>query len=91
MECAGTREHILEPRERLDAASLAGNHKTAKHGHRSATGVAAKEGPVAKAERNVAVGSFRGAVVDVPLAFLKKLRQCVPLFTRFTRRLPKFG
>ena len=64
------REHIMEPRERLDAAPLAGSDKAAKHGRRFAAAVTTEEGPVPAAERDVAVGPFRGAVVYLQLAVL---------------------
>jgi len=43
-ECRG--EHIVEPRERLDAAPRAGSNEAAKHGRRFAAAVATEEGPV---------------------------------------------
>jgi hypothetical protein len=42
-----------------------------------------KKGPVPAAERNVAVGSFRGAVVDLQLAVLQQSRQRLPSTTRY--------
>src|SRR5689334_18119629 len=75
-------EHIVEPRERLDAAPLAGSEKASQHGRCLATVVATEERPVAAAERDVAVGSFRGAVVDLQLAVLEKSRQGLPLVKR---------
>ena len=63
-------EHVMEPREWLDAAPLAGSDETAQHGCRFPAAVATEEGPVPAAERDVAVGSFRGSVVDLQLAVL---------------------
>ena len=40
------RQHIVEPRERLDAAPLAGSDETAKHGRRFAAAVALYSYPV---------------------------------------------
>jgi hypothetical protein len=59
------REHILEPSERLDAAALAGRDEASQHGGRLSAAVASKKRPIATAERNVAVGSFRGAVINL--------------------------
>jgi hypothetical protein len=80
MECSEiTGEHVIEPPERLDAAPLARSNEAARHGRRFATAVAAEERPVAAAERNVPVRSFRGAIVDLQLAALQKSRQRLPL------------
>src|SRR5689334_10445606 len=83
------REHVTEPGKRLDATPLAGSDKTAKHGRRSAATVATEERPVPAAERNVAVGSFRGAVVYLQLAVLQKSRQRLPLIQRIAHCGPR--
>src|SRR4051794_9720625 len=72
----------MEPRERLDAAALAGRDEASQHGRRFAAAVAAEERPVAAAERDVAVGSLRGTVVYLQLAVLQKSRQRLPLVQR---------
>jgi len=69
----------MEPRERLDPAALAGSNEASQHVRRFAPVVATEKGPVAAAERDVAVGSFCGAVVDLQLAVLQKSRQRLPL------------
>jgi hypothetical protein len=87
------RQDIVEPRERLDAARLAGSDETAKYGRRFPPAVTTEKGPVPAAESNVAVGSFRGAVVYLQLAVLQKLSQCLPLVQRIccaTSSLPPF-
>src|SRR5438128_11202368 len=72
----------MEPRERLDAAPLAGSNEASQYGRRLAAIIAAEEGPVAAAKRDVAVGSFRGAVVYLQLAVLQKSRQRLLLVQR---------
>src|ERR1044072_3402929 len=68
------REHIVEPGKRLDAAPLAGSDEASQHRRRLTTAIAAEEGPVAATQRDIAVGSFGGAVVDLQLAVFEKAR-----------------
>ncbi len=76
------REHVPEPGKGLDAATLAGSNETSQHRCRLATAVAAEEGPVAAAQRDVAIGAFGGAVVNLQFAVLDKARQRLPLIQR---------
>ena len=80
------REHITEPGKRFDAAPLAGSDEASQHRCRVAAAVAAKEGPVATAQRDIAVGPFRGAVVNLQLAVFQKARQRLPLIQRIAHR-----
>jgi hypothetical protein len=48
----------LEPGERLYASPLAGSHEAAQHRRRFAALIAAKEGPVAAANRDAADGAL---------------------------------
>src|ERR1044071_465699 len=80
------REDIAEPGERLDAGPFAGSDEASQHRRRPATAVAAEEGPVAAAQRDIAVGSFRGAVINLQLAVVQKARQCLPLIQRIAHR-----
>jgi len=66
------REHILEPGKRLDATPLAGTDEASQHRGRLASSVASEEGPIAPAQRDIAVGPFRGAVIDLQLAVFEK-------------------
>ena len=56
------REHVLEPGERFDGVPLAGCHETPQHRRRLAALVAAKEGPVAAANREPADGPLSGVM-----------------------------
>src|SRR5579884_1696314 len=76
------REHIVEPGKRLDATPLAGSDEASQHRRRLAAAVAAEEGPVAPAQRDIAIGSFRGPVVNLQLAVFQKARQRLPLIQR---------
>jgi hypothetical protein len=73
------REHIAEARKRLDTAPLAGGNETSQHRRRLAPAIAAKECLVAAAQRDIAVGPFRRAVVNLQLAVFQKARQRLPL------------
>src|ERR1700680_974898 len=73
------REHIVKPGERLNAAPFAGSDKASQHCRRLAALVAAEEGPVTAAERDVPVGPFGSTVVDLQLAVVQEARQRFPL------------
>src|SRR5580704_367635 len=66
------REHVMEPGKRLDAAPLAGSNEASQYRPRLAAGVAAKECPVAAAQRDIAVGPFGRAVVSLQLVVFEK-------------------
>jgi hypothetical protein len=72
--CRDSREHVAEPGKRLDAAPLAGSDEASQHGRRLTTAVAAEEAPVAAPQRDIAVGPFGGAVVNLQLAVFEKAR-----------------
>jgi len=67
------REHIAKPGKRLDAGSLAGSDEASQHRRRLAATVAAEKCPVAAAQRDIAVGPFGGAIVDLQLAVFQKV------------------
>ena len=75
-----------KPGKRLDTAPLAGGNKASQHCRRLTAGVAAEEGPVATAQGDVAVGPFRGAVVDLQVAVSLKARKRLPLIQRIAHR-----
>src|SRR5579863_4160308 len=82
MECAGMRESTScnqangsTPHRLQEAIKL-----------RNTAAVAAEEGPVAAAQRDIAVGSFRGAVVNLQLAIFQKACQRLPLIQRIAHR-----
>jgi hypothetical protein len=54
------REHIMEPREWLDAAPLAGSDEASQHGCGFAALVAAEKGPVAAAVMLGRLGGKKG-------------------------------
>ena len=56
------REYIPEPGKRLDIAALARGDEAPQYCRSLAASVAPEESPVAAAQRDVAVGPFRGAV-----------------------------
>src|SRR6516162_853472 len=66
------REHVTEPGKRLDAAPLAGSNEAPQHRRRFAAAVAAKEGPVAAAQCDVAISPFWSAVINPQLAVFEK-------------------
>ena len=72
------REHIAKPGKRLDAGSLAGSDEASQHRRRLAATVAAEKCPVAAAQRDIAVGPFGGAVVDLQLAVFQKAQLAPP-------------
>ena len=80
------REHVAEPGKRLDAAPLAGSDGASQHRRRLAAPVAAKEGPVAPSQRDIAVGPSRGAVVNLQLAVFQKASQRLPLIQCIAHR-----
>src|ERR1700676_5812939 len=81
-----TREHIVEPVERLNATPLAGSDEASQHRRCLAAVVASEERPVAAAQRDIPVGSLGGAVVDLQLAVFQKARQRLPLIQRIAHR-----
>ena len=97
----------MEPRERLDAAPLAGGDETAQHGRRLAAGVASEEGPVTAAQRDIALGRGNwtffgsdggGRTAAVLRSFIASCKRCgVEPFAWFrdvlsrTRRTPSPG
>jgi hypothetical protein len=62
-----TREHVTEPGERLDAGPLAGSDEASQYRRRLTAAVAAEEGPVVAAQRDIAVGPFGVAESSVPI------------------------
>src|SRR6516164_1933271 len=66
------REHVREPGERLDAAPIAGSNEAPQNRRRFAAAIAAKECPVAAAQRDIAIGPFRSAVINLQLAVFEK-------------------
>ena len=62
----------MEPGKRLNAGPLAGSDEAPQHRRRLPAGVAAEEDPVAAAHRDVAVGPFRGAFVDLQLTVFRE-------------------
>jgi hypothetical protein len=58
----------LEPGERLYAGPLAGSHEASQHRRGLAALVAAKEGPIAAADRDAADRPFGCVVVDLQVA-----------------------
>ena len=80
------RGDVAEPGERLDAGPLAGGDEAPQNRRRPATAVAAEEDPVAPAQGDIAVGPFRGAVINLQLAVVQKARQRLPLIQRIAHR-----
>ena len=65
------REHIMEPRERLDPAPLAGSNGPSQHGRRLAAVVATEKGPVAggagaRARAECRWGAASGVLANKP-------------------------
>ena len=80
------RQHIAEPGERLDRIAFARCDEAHQYGGRSTAGIPAKKCPVVTANRDVAVGPFRGAVVALQITFLQIARQRFPLVQRSNAR-----
>src|SRR4051794_31243146 len=80
------REYVLQPGKRLDTAPLAGSDEASPYRRRLAASVTAEEGPVAAAQGNVAVGPFRGTVVNFQFAVLQIARERLPLIQRIAHR-----
>ena len=72
-------ERVFEPGERLYSGPLAGSHEAAQHGRRFAALVAAKEGPVAAANRDPADGPLGRVVVDLQVAVVTVAVQRRPI------------
>src|SRR5438874_1873706 len=80
------REHVAEPGRRLDIAALAGGDEASQHRRGLSASVAPEKGPVAPAQRDVAIGPLRGTVVNFQLAVFEKARQRLPLIQRIAHR-----
>ena len=72
--CRDAREHVSKPGKRLDATPLTGSDEASQHRCRLAAAIAAKECPVTAAQRDVAIGPFCSAVVNLQLAVFEKAR-----------------
>src|SRR5437588_1025779 len=81
-----TREHVTKLGERFHMAALAAGDETPQDRRRLTPVVAAEKRPVAAANRDVAVGTLGGSVVDFQFAVFQKTRQRFPLIQRIADR-----